>query len=77
MVRGPKVMKELSDLISQSEAAQLRGVSRAAIGYLVSKGRLRSYLLLGRKYVYRSEVLSFKAGKPGPKRSARKERKKK
>ena len=59
--------KDLADLISQSDAAALRGVSRAAIGYLVANGRLRHREVLGRKFVYRSEVLLFEPGKPGPK----------
>lgn len=62
-----ELSKELADLISQSEAATLRGVSRAAIGYLVANGKLRHREVLGRKFVYRSDVLSFEPGKPGPK----------
>jgi len=68
--------KDFADLISQSEAAQLRGVSRAAIGYLVTNGKLRYREVLGRKFVYRSEVLSFEPGKPGPKTAKAKEARK-
>lgn len=58
---------DFADLISQSDAAKLRGVTRAAIGYLVANGKLRHREVLGRKFVYRSEVLTFEPGKPGPK----------
>ncbi len=59
---------EMSDLITQTEAARLRGVSRAAISYLVTVGRLRSKEMFGRKLVYRSEVLTFEREKPGRKK---------
>lgn len=49
----------LQDLISQTEAAELRGVSRAAIRDLVKRGRLRSVEVGGRPLVYRSEVEKF------------------
>jgi excisionase family DNA binding protein len=49
----------LRDLISQTEAAEMRGVSRAAIRDLVKRGRLRSVEVGGRPLVYRSEVEKF------------------
>lgn len=60
---------ELADLITQSEAARLRKptVTRAAIGYLVASGRLRSREVFGRRLVYRSDVLAFEPQRPGPK----------
>jgi excisionase family DNA binding protein len=58
---------ELSDLISQAEAARIRGVSRAAIRDLIRRGRLRSMEIGGRALVYRSEVEYFEKDKPGPK----------
>jgi hypothetical protein len=63
---------ELDDLMTQSEAARLRGVTRAAIGYLIQQGRLRTRELFGRRLVYRSEVEAFTPGKPGPKTKVRK-----
>ena len=57
----------LSDLISQAEAARIRGVTRAAIRDLIRRKRLRSVEVGGRELVYRSEVESFLKDKPGPK----------
>ncbi len=62
-----KPVDEMADLITQVDAARLRGVTRAAISYLVSTGRLRSKEMFGRKLVYRSEVLGFQPETPGPK----------
>jgi hypothetical protein len=56
------------DLITQTEAARLRGVTRAAIGDLISRGRLRSAEMFGKTLVYRSEVLRFEKRSPGRKR---------
>jgi len=56
------------DLITQTEAAQLRDVSVAAISALVQRGRLRSVERFGKLLVYRSEVLAFEREKPGRKR---------
>jgi hypothetical protein len=53
-----------SDLITQSEAATLRGVSLASINDLVRRGRLRSVEQFGKRLVYRADVLSF-APSPG------------
>jgi hypothetical protein len=60
----------ISDLISQAEAARIRGVSRAAIRDLIRRGRLRSFNLAGRELVYRSEIESFEKDKPGPRKNA-------
>jgi excisionase family DNA binding protein len=57
----------MSDLISQAEAARIRGVSRAAIRDLIRRERLRSVSVGGRELVYRSEVEAFEKEKPGPK----------
>lgn len=60
---------DVSDLISQTEAARLRGVSRPAIADLIKRGRLRSVEVAGRTLVYRSEVEGFVEEKRGPKTS--------
>ncbi len=68
--------QDLSDWISQSEAARLRGVTRQAIAKLVKKGRLKVLVLGGRTFVSKTEVAGFEmqaAGRPkkeknGPKR---------
>ncbi|MCP9496903.1 MAG: helix-turn-helix domain-containing protein [Pyrinomonadaceae bacterium MAG19_C2-C3] len=59
---------DLDDLITQAEAARLRGVTRSAIQGLVQRGRLRSVEKFGRQLVYRSEVTAFEKDKPGPKK---------
>ncbi|MBD0369781.1 MAG: helix-turn-helix domain-containing protein [Pyrinomonadaceae bacterium] len=56
---------DMSDLISQAEAARLRGVTRAAIQDLVRRGRIRSVNVGGRSLVYRSEIESYEQGQPG------------
>lgn len=59
--------QDLSDWISQSEAARLRGVTRQAIAKLVKKGRLKVLVLGGRAFVSKSEITHFEmqvAGRP-------------
>ena len=64
---------DMSDLMTQAEAAELRGVTRAAITDLVKRGRLRTIKLFGKKLVYRSEVESFRKDSKGwPKGKPRK-----
>lgn len=55
----------MSDLISQAEAARLRGVTRAAIADLIKRGKLRSVEVAGRALVYRSEIVNYEQGEPG------------
>lgn len=55
----------MSDLISQAEAARLRGVTRAAIQDLVRRGRIRSVNVGGRALVYRGEIEDYEPGEPG------------
>jgi excisionase family DNA binding protein len=59
------VKKEVGDLITQAEAARLRGVSRPAIHKLVAKGKLRTVEIGGTVFVYRADVLSYERGAPG------------
>ncbi len=58
---------DITDLITQTEAAQLRGVRQSSLNSLVSRGRLRSVEMFGKRLVYRSEVLAFERMKTGPK----------
>ena len=59
------------DLITLSEAAELRGVSVSAISHLVRRGRLRSVARYGKTLVYKPEVEAFEAEKGGrPKEKA-------
>jgi excisionase family DNA binding protein len=60
-------MVDMNEFVTVAEAAELRGVSRAAIHELVQRGRLRSERMLGRVLLYRSEVEAFVKEKPGPK----------
>jgi excisionase family DNA binding protein len=62
-----KTPLDLTEWISQAEAARLRNVSRQAIAKLVGNGRLRTLELGGRSFVSRSDVLAFEpnpAGRP-------------
>ena len=74
--------KSAEDLITQAEAARLRGVTRSAIAYLVAQGRLRTYERFGVTFVSKSEVENYAPLKPGPrpmtaaKKSAKKDGKK-
>lgn len=63
----------MEDLITPTQAAQIRSVSRAAISSLIKRGRLRTFELAGRVFLYRSEVESFEPVRPGwPKGKPRK-----
>ena len=62
--RGVK-RENVSDLISQAQAARLRGVTRAAIQDLVRRGRIRSVEVGGRSLVYLSEIVNYQKGEPG------------
>ena len=69
-------MKEFPrDLITQSAAARLRGVSPEAIADLVRRNRLAGYDVAGRVHVRRSDVVKFKpqkGGRPAGKKGKRK-----
>jgi len=54
---------DADDLITQTEAGELRGVTRPAIHSLVVRGRLRSIKIGGTIYVFRSEVLRLKTNR--------------
>jgi excisionase family DNA binding protein len=72
--------EELLDLISQTEAARLRGVSPEAIADLIRRGRLSPVDVGGKRFLRRSEVESFekqKGGRPLTKKSTKKASKRK
>lgn len=52
---------DLANLILQSQAAQILGITRAGVSWLVTNKRLRSEEVMGRKFVFRDEVLAYKA----------------
>lgn len=55
-----------SDWISQTEAAELRGVTRQAISRLVKKERFRTFEIGGKKLLYRPDVVNYENKTPGP-----------
>jgi hypothetical protein len=61
-----------NDLMRQSSAAKLRGVSPAAIARLINRGRLKTYNIDGVPHVSRREVLNLERQTPGPKPRAKK-----
>ena len=65
MKRKTSAEKMLGDLISQAEAARLRGVTRAAIVDLIKRKKITAVEVGGRKLVYRSEVVSYEKGAAG------------
>lgn len=56
---------DTEDLITQAEAAELRGSTIPAINELVRRGRLRSVARFGKTLVFRSEVLAYEPSKGG------------
>jgi Zn-dependent peptidase ImmA (M78 family) len=62
---------DLSDLITQKEAAKIRGVSPQSINYLVKRGKLKTVTVGDREFLSRSEVKKYRPGKAGrPKKKA-------
>ena len=56
-----------ADLITQVEAAELRGLDLQVVNNWVRRGRIRSFERYGKTLVSRSEVLSYEpasAGRP-------------
>lgn len=47
---------DLKDLITQKEAAEIRGVTIQAINFLMRRGKLRTVEIAGKKFLLRSEV---------------------
>ena len=58
------------ELLTVSEAAELRGVSKTRVRQWIEQGRLKKYVRYGRVLVARREVLALKsldAGRPAKK----------
>lgn len=51
--------RDLSDLITQAEAARIRNVSREAIYGLVARGKLEVIAIGGQKFLRRNEVENY------------------
>jgi hypothetical protein len=54
-----------SELVSQQQAAKMRGVSFQAIQYLIKQGRFTVVEIGERKYLFRKEVEAFEPSPPG------------
>lgn len=69
MKKGPKQKgsPDLNELITPTQAARIRGVTRAAITSLIRRRRLQAIEIAGRPFLRRSEVENFAPEKPGPK----------
>jgi len=65
---------DLSKLITQKEAAEIRGCTPQAINQLVHRGSLKSVEVLGRRLVFKDEVEKFKPSLGGRPKSAKKRR---
>jgi hypothetical protein len=61
---------DLNELITPTQAARIRGVTRAAITSLIKRQRLQAIEIGGRPFLRRSEVENFAPEKPGPKAQA-------
>jgi excisionase family DNA binding protein len=55
------------ELLTVTQAAEIRGTSRIAIHELITRGRLKAVEIAGRKFIRRSELEAFEKQKPGPK----------
>lgn len=56
---------DLDDLISQKEAAEIRGVSTQGINSLVKRGKLKTFVIAGKVLLSRREVESYTPNKGG------------
>ena len=56
---GSQIKIDLSELVSQQEAAEMRGVSIQAIGDLMKRGRFTVILVGGKRLLLRKEVEAF------------------
>jgi excisionase family DNA binding protein len=69
---------DLNDLVTQAEAARIRGVSREAIYGLVARGKLSVVEIGGQKFLKRREVENYKPESGGrPAKTNRKNSRKK
>ena len=64
---------DMTELLTINEAAQLRGVTPAAISELIRRGRLAAVEMFGRKLLRRGDVVEFNPAQGWPKGKARKD----
>ena len=57
---GSQIKIDLGELVSQQEAAEMRGVSTQAIHHLMKRGRFTVILVGGKRLLLRKEVEAFK-----------------
>jgi len=68
-----KVKFTPEDLVTQTTAARMRGVSKQAIVGLIQRGKLTQVIIDGHPFLLRKEVEKYKPGIGGrPKRAAKK-----
>lgn len=65
MISDLRMRIDLDDLITQKDAAKIRGVSPQSINYLVKRDKLKTVTIRDRKYLLKSEVKKFKPSPPG------------
>ena len=56
---------DTSELLTVSQAAELRGVSRQAINHLIRQNKLAAVDIAGRRFVRRSELEKFEPDRGG------------
>ena len=61
----------IEDLVSQTEAAEMRGVSVQAISHLIKAGRFQTVQVSGKTFLLREEVATYKPGRGGRPRKER------
>jgi Transcriptional regulator, AbiEi antitoxin len=65
---------DMNDLVTRTQAAEIRGVSRSAIADLIKRGRLQPIEIAGRAFLSRREVEAFEPD-PGGRPSKTKDEK--
>ncbi|MFL6207469.1 MAG: helix-turn-helix domain-containing protein [Pyrinomonadaceae bacterium] len=66
---GVKGDRMPNDLITQKEAADLKGVSVSAVTHWVRRGRVRAFEQYSRRLVSRAEVLAYQPEVGRPRKS--------
>ena len=56
---------DLDDLLTVTQAAEVRNVTRQAINHLIREGKLPVVEIAGKRFVKRSDVMSFEPDKGG------------
>lgn len=60
-----RITIDLDDLISQKDAAELRGCSTQTINSLVKRGKLKALVIGGKTFVSKKDVKGYKPSKGG------------